>query len=119
MYRRADFLPIILARRNDGTTFETPNLLAARYVNKLRNLPALTIHTVQNFEQGRMDLIALKYYKRDDLWWPLAVYNGIINPIAEVVTGTVLRIPSKSDIESALSAANTKQVNSNSSVTLT
>ncbi|MFA5669421.1 MAG: hypothetical protein WC967_09255 [Balneolaceae bacterium] len=118
MYKRADFIPVVVVRKNDGSTFETPDLLSARYINKLRNLPALTIHTVQNFEQGRLDLISLKYYKRDDLWWPLALYNGIVNPIAEIITGKVLRIPSKSDMESALSAANTKQVNSNSSVTL-
>ena len=46
---------------------------------------------------GQLDRIAVLYYGEgsESLWWVIALYNGIINPLAEMKVGQVLRIPSQ------------------------
>ncbi|MEM2159678.1 MAG: hypothetical protein QXN55_01835 [Candidatus Nitrosotenuis sp.] len=51
-------------------------------------------YTVENFYEGRLDLIANAFYKTPRLWWFLAQYNAILDPITEITPGRVLRIPS-------------------------
>jgi nucleoid-associated protein YgaU len=48
-------------------------------------------HTYQEGE--RLDSIAYKYYKRSDYWWLIPEYNPTIDDFANIVPGTVLRIP--------------------------
>ncbi len=51
------------------------------------------LHTVTEGEVGKLDNIAWHYYGTPDLWWVIAMANGILNPL-RVTPGTVLRIPS-------------------------
>lgn len=46
----------------------------------------------------RIDLIAYKYYGDVRLWWVIAEFNNIINPL-ELYAGTVLRIPTYDRIQ--------------------
>lgn len=50
-------------------------------------------HTVKQNEQYRLDLIAYKYLRDPSLWYVIAQYNGIQDPIAEVITGRDIAIP--------------------------
>jgi hypothetical protein len=50
-------------------------------------------YTVENFYEGRLDLIANAFYNNPRLWWFLAQYNAILDPINEITPGRVLRIP--------------------------
>lgn len=51
-------------------------------------------HPVSEYEEGRLDLISLKYYATDTLVDIICKANGISNPFA-VPRGTILTIPDK------------------------
>jgi hypothetical protein len=53
------------------------------------------VYTVENFYEGRLDLIASVFYNEPRWWWILAQYNNILDPFNEVTAGRVLLIPSK------------------------
>lgn len=59
-------------------------------------------YIVENFYSGRPDLIASVFYDDPLLWWVIAQYNNILDPIAEMVTGRVLLIPTKSRLDQFL-----------------
>ncbi len=44
-------------------------------------------------EVGRLDLISLRVYRTESLWWVIAFANDIIDPFEEVVSGLKLRYP--------------------------
>ena len=70
-----------------------------------------TVYTVENFYEGRLDMIATVFYGESRWWWVLAQYNNILDPVAEIVAGRVLLIPAKDRIGLMLS---TKQGGVNS-----
>lgn len=53
----------------------------------------VVFHKVANNEQGRLDLIAFKYLQDSSLWFYIALYNNVIDPIGGVTTGMDLAIP--------------------------
>lgn len=44
-------------------------------------------------EEGRLDLIALRVYRLEGLWWVIAFANDIIDPFEEVTVNRELRYP--------------------------
>ena len=44
-------------------------------------------------EEGRLDLIAERFYGDPKLYWLIGEANKIINPISEVVGGMEMRVP--------------------------
>ena len=50
-------------------------------------------HTVTKTEEGRIDVISLIAYDNSRYWWIIAIANNIIDPLNDIVEGTVLRIP--------------------------
>lgn len=55
-----------------------------------------TTHEVQPGEVNRPDLIALLYYGDLNLYWVVAVANGMVDAFVETTVGRSLRIPSPS-----------------------
>ena len=53
----------------------------------------LIYHKVKIHEQGRLDLIAYQWFKDPTMKYLIAAYNGIKDPIEEVVVGLDLAIP--------------------------
>ena len=49
-------------------------------------------YTVTNETEGRLDIIAYKYYGSPRYWWIISLANYIIDPF-DVPVGTTLRIP--------------------------
>lgn len=54
------------------------------------------VYPVENFYEGRLDLISVAFYNEPRWWWFIAQYNNILNPAEEVVAGRILLIPTKS-----------------------
>lgn len=52
-------------------------------------------YTVENFYEGRLDLIASVFYNEPRYWWVIAQFNNILDPFKETIAGRVLIIPSK------------------------
>jgi len=53
-----------------------------------------TNYTVAMGDIGRMDLLAHKFYGDSTLWWVIAYYSGVKNPLTDMYVGQVLVIPS-------------------------
>jgi hypothetical protein len=54
-----------------------------------------SVYVVENFYEGRLDLIASVFYNEPRYWWVIAQYNNILDPFSEVKAGRMLLIPSK------------------------
>tara|TARA_R110001592_G_scaffold62377_2_gene190856 strand:- start:6010 stop:6561 length:552 start_codon:yes stop_codon:yes gene_type:complete len=63
-------------------------------------------HPVSEYEEGRLDLVSLKYYATDTLVDIICKANGISNPFA-VPRGTILVIPDKRAATKAYQAPKT------------
>lgn len=51
------------------------------------------IYAVEKKYEGRPDQLGYLFYGEANLWWVLAQYNGIVDPIGELVEGKVLFVP--------------------------
>lgn len=56
-------------------------------------------YIVEDKYKHRPDLIAFAFYEDWRLWWFICQFNNILDPHAELVTGLVLRIPTKERVE--------------------
>lgn len=56
------------------------------------------IYTIDAINAGRPDLIAYTFFNEPRYWWVIAQYNSIIDPIAEMAEGFIIRIPSKENL---------------------
>lgn len=56
-----------------------------------------TFYSVGAGFENRLDLISYKFYNTPFLWWVIAEVNHLYNPMF-VEVGTILRIPSLSDL---------------------
>ena len=57
----------------------------------------VTDYVVPQFMENRLDLIAYKFYGNSELYWVIAYFNNIIDPMVLAV-GTELKIPSLSTL---------------------
>lgn len=57
-----------------------------------------TVYAVEDFYDGRPDLIASAFYNEPRYWWIIAQYNNILDPFSEIRPGRILLIPSKERI---------------------
>lgn len=60
-------------------------------------------YAVENFYEGRLDLIASTFYNEPRYWWVIAQYNNILDPFSEITAGRVLLIPNKARLSLMLS----------------
>lgn len=58
--------------------------------------------TVTSAMIGRIDTIAWIHYRDVSMWWVIAYYNSLRNPLEDMVVGQVLLIPKKEFIVRAL-----------------
>jgi hypothetical protein len=54
-----------------------------------------TVYTVPLAGAHRLDLISQLFYGTPALWWLIAEVNDIVDPLAEVAPGRVLRVPAR------------------------
>ncbi len=50
----------------------------------------------------RPDLISFKAYGNPDFWWVIYEYNGIRDPVFDLKSGQILRIPTLERVNSAI-----------------
>lgn len=60
-------------------------------------LEIIDMFTVPQWCEGRIDMISYIHYRTTSLWWLIALANDIMNPIEDIKTGDVLKIPSIQD----------------------
>jgi len=72
--------------------------------NVIERLPS-TIHIVVADEMNRPDLISFRVYSRSDLFWAIAMRNGVLMPITDLTKGQSLQCPHIEDVMSALGSS--------------
>jgi hypothetical protein len=72
--------------------------------NQLQTDNSDIIYAVENFYEGRLDLIASVFYNEPRYWWVIAQYNNVLDPVSEITAGRILRIPTKDRLPLMLSS---------------
>jgi hypothetical protein len=99
--RRSDLL---LAEIPTTTQQPRLDLHSARYANLRRRSFKYELFEVPEECVGRIDLITVRFYGDPTYWWVIAQFNGIVDPIGEIVVGLQLGIPNLAEVQTALLA---------------
>ena len=99
-------------RRSDLLLAEVPasaqhprmDFHSARYANLGRRSFKYELFEVPEECVGRIDLVSVRFYGSADYWWVITFFNGVIDPIGEIVVGRQLRIPNLAEVQTALLA---------------
>ena len=75
--------------------------LRDKLVPKLRLITRYAFHTITQDERGAPDLISLREYGTDELWWVILSYNKI-GHYKELLEGKQLKIPDYSAVLSLI-----------------
>ena len=59
-------------------------------------------YAIKESDIGRIDLIAWEFYRDVNLWWAIALVNGIKNPFEDLVIGDTIFIPKLEAVTEAL-----------------
>jgi hypothetical protein len=82
---------------------QTLDYLSARYLNIKFIVPARNSFTVTQAYEANAPGIAFDFYGSADYWWVILLFNGIVEPLEELVAGRVLQLPGLADINAFLS----------------
>lgn len=97
--RRANFIMLTA----DKTKLDYQNV---KYIDIRFSLQAIQKIVVSDAFEANLPGIAYQLWGDPDFkyWWALGLYNGIVDPIEDVVTGLELLIPSIDDIKKYLNS---------------
>lgn len=76
-------------------------------LTNIKQLPYSDIIQVDAQWQHNLPGIAQQYLGSMYKWWAILMYNGLYDPIDDVVPGVVLKIPDKASLDSLLNATQT------------
>lgn len=111
-YRRANYIP-------PSVDLTALDYLKASYIDLKFSLPASKMFEVTEAFEANLPGIAHEVYNDVGLWWVIALYNGIIDPINDVVKGDKLRLPNLADINAFLNADRNAATSTNTLPTVT
>jgi hypothetical protein len=80
----------------DNTTYELDTLTTYFYSGLLNRTSI--VHKITPEEEARPDKISLDFYGNYKYWWAVLVFNNIIDPFSELVSGRVISLPSEIDL---------------------
>jgi hypothetical protein len=55
-------------------------------------------YRISSHDISQPDLISKKMYNTERYWWIILVVNGIMNPLLDIVEGSIIKIPNILDI---------------------
>lgn len=55
--------------------------------------------TVSQADENRLDRISSKVLQDPRYWWAIATISDVVDPLTEIVAGTILRVPSVSSLQ--------------------
>lgn len=104
----ANFKP--LNRYTNGTvtfTRDGKQFLVLRKPLNLSEDNTDTLVTIRDDLTKRLDLISQKAYGTPQLWWVIAEFNGIRDPLFDIRAGQILRIPNIDRVLKSIAVLNT------------
>jgi len=91
-----------------GLTEVSPYALEMWNATEIPSDPSDIVYFVEKKYEGKPHLLGYVFYGDTGLWWMICMYNKIIDPIAEVIEGKLLLIPTMDRIKAQI-AENTMQ----------
>jgi len=105
-YERSHFIPIVTIPNVESGSFSIIDWMSADYVQERRLLvdyiTSYDSYLVTEANQSLPEVISYDVYGTSDLWWVLCLYNGIIDPMRELLPGVELKVPNLEQIDSFL-----------------
>jgi len=89
-----------------GTTEVSSFALEMWDVNILPSDPSDIVYFVEKKYEEKPHLLGYVFYGDTGLWWVICLYNGIIDPINEIVEGKLLLIPTIDRIKAQILSNN-------------
>ncbi len=89
-----------MPRNSDGTSLSIFN---AKF-RRIRDLPEVQRVTVDAAYAHNLPTLAYEHLGDVGLWWVLLMFNGLQDPIEDIVPGLVLKIPDKNYLMQMLEA---------------
>ena len=69
---------------------------------KLKTDPTDLVYVIEKKYENRPNLLGYLFYGDEGLWWVIAMYNGITDPLTEFTSGKLLLVPLLPRVKSAL-----------------
>lgn len=91
-----------------GTTEVSPRKLEWWSKNEMPRDPSDLVYYVEKAYEGRPDLLGYLFYGDPKLWWVIAQYNHILDPMSELIQGLPLLIPLKGRLQTEIFTKNKK-----------
>ena len=91
-----------------GTTEVSSFALEWWNKNTLTSDPSDIVYFVEKKYEGKHHLLGNVFYGDTGLWWVICMYNGILDPISEIVEGKMLLIPTLARVKSQIFTTNVK-----------
>ena len=57
-----------------------------------------TTHMIDSSDVGRLDRLAYEFWGDPTLWWLLAWFNNIKNPLEDMSAGQIIKVPELSEV---------------------
>ena len=96
-YSRTNLINIVTPTEGDTTPYL--EVVDGKFIRFLNELKYDRSYMVTDAAAGRLEYISYQIYGTIQLWWVIGLYNGIINPIKDVIAGKILRVPTKESID--------------------
>ena len=88
--------PVIVL--SDNTT--GLDLLNSSYVNLRYGATAENVITIDARYEANLPGLAFDYYGDQEMWRAIMAFNGLTDPINDVITGVLIGLPSQASIDS-------------------
>ena len=91
-----------------GTTEVSPWGLELWEMNELKADPSDIVYYIEPAYENKPYLLGYMFYGDEGLWWVVCQYNGIIDPLNELVTGKLILVPTIERVRSAMFTSSVK-----------
>jgi hypothetical protein len=78
--------------------FKRLDFMKALYIDIMFSVPAAKTFVITDAWEANLPGIADALYGDINFWWVIGLYNGVLDPITDVVRGKIFRAPNKEDI---------------------
>jgi hypothetical protein len=86
------------------------DLFSAKFNSLSLVATSARVITINSTTEANLPYIADKYLGSSRLWWTLLMYNGLLDPIEDIVIGLKLAIPSRSSLITILESGNRSNI---------
>lgn len=102
MEKYSEVTPVVQLLDN---TYEI-DVLRSSYKNIRWSVKLDKFITIDAAYEANLPGLAFSYYGDQELWRAVLAYNGLSDPINDIVTGTVLAMPDRSSLDNLMAATN-------------